>query len=187
MKAIGFLEYLKGTTLRGPRGQLPIEEGGSESVTVVGECFKKNLVPARRREYHAGTLIFSETDRADGMYFIESGMVRVTRKVPEIHSEISLALLGPEECFGIISFMMGKPRTADARAVTDCILWQVDKEAFREIVTKNPEFAQLVIQGLLKRLEELHAKMRETTEQMTEFTRHMEDMSNLWHSLVTWG
>ncbi|MFN3466797.1 MAG: Crp/Fnr family transcriptional regulator [Candidatus Brocadiales bacterium] len=156
-------------------------------MTIFAECFNRNKVPAKKQSYQAGTLIFSETDRADGMYFIESGVVRITRTAPEIRREISLALLGPEEFFGIISCTVGKYRTADARAVTDCTLWQINKETFRETVTKSPEFARLVIQGLIKRLEELQVKMRDTTQQMSEFTRRMEDLSTLWSSLVTWG
>ncbi|MEK7821630.1 MAG: cyclic nucleotide-binding domain-containing protein [Planctomycetota bacterium] len=156
-------------------------------MTILAECFNKNKVPAKRLDFHAGTPVFSEADAADGMYFIETGVVRITRNVPEIRREISLALLGPEEFFGIISCTMGKFRTADARAVTDCTLWQIDRETFREAVTKSPEFARLVIQGLIKRLEELQVKMRDTTEQMAEFTQRMEDLSTLWSSLVTWG
>jgi CRP-like cAMP-binding protein len=156
-------------------------------MSIFEECFSKNGVPAKRQDYRAGTLIFSETDCTDGMYFIESGMVRITRKVPETRREMSLALLGPEEFFGIISFMTGKSRTADARAVTDCTLWKVDKEAFRKAVTSSPEFAGLVIRGLTKRLEEIHDKMRGTTEQMAEFTQRMENFSALWSSIITWG
>lgn len=156
-------------------------------MTVLAECFKKSGVPAKRQEHHAGTLIFSEAENADEMYFIESGMVRITRKVPLTSEEISLALLGPEELFGVIPCLTGKPRAADARAVTDCTLWHVEKKTFKEAVTRSPEFAQLVINGLLKRLEELHTKLKDTTEQMEEFAGHMEDLSNVWHSLVTWG
>ncbi len=158
-----------------------------EVMTAVAECFMRHEVPVKKKNYHAGTLIFSEGDTVSGMYFVESGVVRITRNVPEIGREISLALLGPGECFGIISCITGKPRTADARAVTDCSIWEMDKDTLREAVSKSPEFAQLMVQGLIKRLEELQTRMRETTEQMAEFARRMENLSTLWNSLITWG
>lgn len=177
--------------LRLPRSMSELSRGGQlfnrEETTTLAGYFKKNVVLARRQDCGAGTLIFSEADRADGIYFIESGMVRITRKVPEIQKDISLALLGPGECFGVVSFMTRKSRRADAMAVTNCVLWEVDRGAFHEIVTRSPAFARLVIQGLLKRLEEVHAEMKDTTEQMVEFTRRMDALANLWHSLVTWG
>lgn len=151
------------------------------------ECFKKNGVSAKRQDYPAGVSVFSEGDNADGMYFIESGVVRIARKMPLAGGEISLALLEQEEFFGIISFLTGSARMADAMAVTDCCLWQVDKKTFHEAVTRSPEFAGLVIRGLLKRLEELHIKMKDTTEQVAVFTQRMKDLSTLWHSLVTWS
>ncbi|OHB89184.1 MAG: hypothetical protein A3D89_03450 [Planctomycetes bacterium RIFCSPHIGHO2_02_FULL_52_58] len=196
MKDMGILSYLKNADSLARSGgtATPGESGWTtprqrrEGMTIFAECFNKNKVPAKRLDFPAGTPIFSEADTASEMYFIEAGVVRITRNVPEIHREISLALLGPEEFFGIISCAMVKSRrSADAKAVTDCTLWQIDRETFREAVTKSPEFARLVIQGLIKRLEELQVKMKNTTEQMAEFTQRMEDLSTIWSSLVTWG
>ena len=156
-------------------------------MAIFAECFEKNQVVARRQNYHAGDLIFSEADKADGVYFVESGEVRISRKMPLTGGEISLAILKRDEFFGIVSFLTGRTRMADARAITDCCLWMVNKETFHEIVTKSPEFAWLVIQGLLKRLEELHIKMKDTSKQVEEFTTRIENISSLWHSLITWG
>ncbi|MBI5125479.1 MAG: cyclic nucleotide-binding domain-containing protein, partial [Planctomycetes bacterium] len=104
-------------------------------MTIFAECFTKNKVPAKRLDFHAGTLIFSEADAASEMYFIEAGVVRITRNVPEIRREISLALFGQVELFGILYCAMGKARrSAYARAVSDCSLWQLDRETFREAV-----------------------------------------------------
>lgn len=150
------------------------------------ECFKKAAVQAKRQNYSAGALVFSEGDRAQEMYFIESGQVKITRMVPKIHSEITLALLGREDFFGI-SALIGKPRMAKAIAVSDCTIWQVNEEAFYEAMTKNVEFARLVVKDLVKRLDGLQVKMSETTEQMVEFTRRVEDLTSIWHSMVTWG
>jgi len=43
------------------------------------------------------------------------------------------------------------------------------------------------VETYIKRLEELQVKMKNTTEQMAEFTQRMEDLSTIWSSLVTWG
>lgn len=144
-------------------------------------------IPAKRHAYLAGSKIFSEAEQANGMYFIETGEVKITKNTPETHEVINLATLGPEDFFGILSFSSGRARLADATAVTDCTLWEIDKRAFREAVDKCPEFSLLLINGLVRRLEGLNEKMREMSGHLKEFTSRMEDLSSLWHSLAPMG
>lgn len=156
-------------------------------MTLFTECFEKNRVAARKHVYHAGDVIFSEGDNANGMYFIESGVVRISRKIPLTGGEVNLSMLEQEEFFGIVSFLTGRARMADARAVTESCLWLMDRKTFQEAVTKSPEFARLVIRGVLKRLEDLHIKMKDSSKQMAEFTQRLEGLFALWHSMITWG
>lgn len=149
--------------------------------------FKGQDVPVKRLSYQAGSAIFSEADQANGMYIIESGQVKITKKAPKTQGEITLATLGPEDFLGVLSFTSGRNRLADAIALTDCTLWEIDKKAFEEAVDRCPEFSLFLINGLTRRLGDLHKRMGEMSEQLKEFTVRFEDISSLWQSLVPMG
>lgn len=149
--------------------------------------FKRQDIPVRMLSYQAGSTIFSETDQANGMYFIESGQVKITKKVPHTLEETDLATLGPEEFFGILSFNSGRTRLADATALTDCTLWEIDKRAFKEAVDRCPEFSLFLINGLVRRLETLNERMKEMSGHLKEFASRIEDLSSLWQSLAPTG
>ncbi len=148
---------------------------------------KRQEISAKRLSYPAGSKVFSEMDQSNGMYFIESGQVNITKREPRTNSEINLATLGPEDFFGILSFSSGRTRLADATAVTDCTVWEIDRRAFKEAVDKCPEFSLVLINGLVRRLESLNEKMKEMSAHLKEFTSRMEDLSSLWHSLAPMG
>src|SRR3989338_3353124 len=92
MKDTGILSYLKSADSLARSGgkATPGESGWTtprqrrEGMTIFAECFNKNKVPAKRLDFHAGAPIFSEADAANEMNFIEAGLVRITRNVPEI-------------------------------------------------------------------------------------------------------
>lgn len=149
--------------------------------------FKGQEIPAKRVDYQAGSAIFSEADQADVMYFIESGQVKITKRTSQTRGEVTLATLGAEDFFGVLSFSSGRTRLADAIALTKCTLWEIDKRSFKEAVDKSPEFALFFINSLVKRLENLNEKMKDMSEQLREFTRRIDDLSALWYSLAPMG
>ena len=57
----------------------------------------------------------------------------------------------------------GRPRTADALAVSDCELMQIDRRDFVPLVTQKPEIA-------LKLIEILCGRIRRTSEQVEDMT-----------------
>jgi CRP-like cAMP-binding protein len=152
--------------------------------TSLFEQYLKGKISAKKVSYSANSTIISEKDIAKEMYFIESGQVKITRMVPEIAREITVATLGPNEFLGLVGLVMKKPRIADVVAVTDCVLWTLDEKSFREAIAKSPEFAHLVIEGLCRRLNNLNEKIRNSSIQMKEFTTHLEELSLLWHSFA---
>ena len=146
--------------------------------------FKGQDIPIKRLSYQAGCAIFSEADPANEMYIIESGQVKITQKSLETQSEITLATLGKEDFLGVLSFTSGRTRLANATALTECVLVEIDKRAFKEAIDKCPDFSLFFINGLTRRLGDLHNRMCEMSEQLNEFTTRIEDISSLWHSLA---
>ena len=64
------------------------------------------------RDFPAGAVIFEEGDPGSRMYVIQSGEVRILKRVGA--REITLARLGAGEAFGEMALLEGQPRSATA-------------------------------------------------------------------------
>lgn len=149
--------------------------------------FKGKEIPVTKLSYRAGSTIFSEADQANEMYIIETGHVKITQKLPGSPDEIILATLGKEDFLGVLSFTSGSTRLANAIALTECTLLEIDKMTYNAAVDRCPEFSLLFINAMTRRLGDLHKRMYEMSEQLKEFTIHIEEISSLWRSLVNMG
>ncbi len=80
----------------------------------------------RVRTIAAGTPIMAEGDRTNSLYLIESGSVAVFRPILDGTGERVLATLTPGMTLGEMALLDGQPRSASARAETDCRLAEID-------------------------------------------------------------
>ena len=91
---------------------------------------------ARQHRYTDGELIVRQGDTTSSMFLIAEGRVAIS-----IHGEGSasrkLALLEPGAAFGEISLLTGEPRLATARAATEAVLIEIDKETLAPILEAN--------------------------------------------------
>jgi CRP/FNR family cyclic AMP-dependent transcriptional regulator len=98
--------------------------------------------------------IFSQGDRADGVYFIQTGRVKVS-VVSSTGKEAVLAMLGPHDCFGGES-LVGKPlRLNTATTLESATLYQVEKRAMLRALRSQPDLSAKFIGCLLKRNNDL--------------------------------
>lgn len=81
----------------------------------------------------AGQTIFAEGDPGDRFFIIESGEVEVAHGTSVLRHE------GTGEYFGEIALLRNVPRTAEVRAVTDCVLKTLDGATFLDAVLGNTE------------------------------------------------
>lgn len=144
---------------------------------------KSKEIPAKKVSYKANSIIFSEMDPANGMHVIESGQVKILKRIPDTKNDIDLATLGPNEFFGEMSLIAGRPHSADALAITDCTLWLLDEKGFKELLNKSPEFSLLILKGLSKRLTDMNEKMQNVFSHLRDFSERLEDLSSVWHTL----
>jgi anion transporter len=86
---------------------------------------------------HAGTTIFSQGDKGDAFYLIQSGAVGVVLESADGRSE-TIAVLGPQDCFGEMALLSSEPRSATIVAVKDTTLWKLSREAWDELIAKHP-------------------------------------------------
>ena len=81
----------------------------------------------------AGTTVFRQEDPPDYVYVIESGEVEIVRELIDGGTE-RLAMLGAGQYFGELGAMLGFPRSATARAVSDAVFTAMPPHEFRQQV-----------------------------------------------------
>ena len=101
----------------------------------------------------AGTVVFSEGEVGTEMYVIQSGTVEVFKKTAR-GDEKFLATLEKGDFFGEMSILEDVPRTATARAKTDCELLKINQSTFDEMLRHNGEIAVRMLRKLSRRLRE---------------------------------
>lgn len=95
------------------------------------------------REVAAGTLILAEGERTNTLYLIESGSVTVFREIMGGSREQALATLASGTMVGEMALLDGHPRTASARAETDCRLLEIDPAEVRDLPNGAQTLADL--------------------------------------------
>ena len=113
-----------------------------------------------RRNVRSGATIFTRGDPGSSLVAICSGTVRISSPSAAGHSAI-FNLISEGAVIGEIALLDGRPRTADATAVTDCELMVIDRRDFVPLLHEQPEIALRIIELLCDRL-------RQTTEQLED-------------------
>jgi CRP-like cAMP-binding protein len=106
---------------------------------------------ARMRAFQAGDTIFHMGAQHDSMLAVLGGQVRISMTSSE-GKEIVLAILNPGEVFGEIAMLDGRPRSADAKALTDCSLAVLDRRDVLGALEGNPAAWLGLIEVLCSRL-----------------------------------
>jgi CRP-like cAMP-binding protein len=101
----------------------------------------------------AGQTIFVENGKSnplllqrDKMYFLVEGEVDLT--VNQTH----VCVMHDGELFGEMGLITGMPRTATARAITDCRLYSLTGSQLRTALSTAPEFGLLLMSIMITRL-----------------------------------
>ena len=105
----------------------------------------------RRRNYARGDIIFQKDDPGEALFIVESGSVRIHVTGTQ-GTDLTLAVMNPNDFFGDMSLLDGKPRSASASAVTDCQLIVLERDHFTELVRKRPDAALAVLARVTSRL-----------------------------------
>ncbi len=106
---------------------------------------------ARMRSFKAGDTIFLMGAQHDSMLAVLSGQVKISMTSSE-GKEIMLAILNPGEVFGEIAMLDGKPRSADAKALSDCSLAVLERRDVLAALEANPAAWRGFIEVLCSRL-----------------------------------
>jgi CRP-like cAMP-binding protein len=105
----------------------------------------------------AGTVLFSEGDKGEEMYIIQSGKVKISKKIRGV--EKTLATLEKGEFFGEMAILNDKPRSATAETIEDSDMLVIDRKTFDTLLRSNVEIAIRFIKRLADRLREANDQM----------------------------
>jgi len=114
------------------------------------------------RPVAGGTVLFEEGSPGDGMYFLSKGHVRIEKKI-EAGGFKELALLAPGDFFGEMAIIEETPRSAQAVAVTDSVLFALSRPDLERWLGADPRMALGFFVELLRVLSH---RLRRTSEQL---------------------
>ena len=112
-----------------------------------------------RRNFGPGDTIFSENDKGDALYIVDSGTVRIW-VLDDDARPVTLAELQEGSFFGELAVLDRGPRSTNASAVNNTVLHRLSSDDFQQFLMQHPEASMDVIC-------EIGARMRQTNALVT--------------------
>jgi CRP/FNR family transcriptional regulator len=106
---------------------------------------------ARRRDYQTGEIIVLEGEAQPGLYFLDSGYVKVVKIAPS-GREQTLLFLEPGDTFNEIGVFSDRPNPATAVALEPTAVWLIPRDSLKRLLREQPDFAQSVIERMAERM-----------------------------------
>ncbi|MFO7629173.1 MAG: mechanosensitive ion channel family protein [Prochlorococcaceae cyanobacterium] len=114
-----------------------LEPGALETIAPLTRCLR----------YAPGESVVCEGDEGNCMYQVVSGTVEVLKRM-EDGSSLKVAELGEGTVLGEMSVFNDEPRSATVKALTECLLLEIERNDLRPVLEGNPvlleQMAQLV-------------------------------------------
>ena len=124
----------------------------------------------KKLHFKEGDIVFKESDEgAKEMYFIDSGRVKIVKKVGD--TEATLTTLDEGDFFGEMSLISGNKRSASAIAQTDCKVHTMNKETFEYNLSNDIKFMRRILETLTHRLEETDTNLKRHIQRISRLTK----------------
>lgn len=105
----------------------------------------------REASFDPGQIIFSRGDAGTDLHVVAKGRVRLSVLTSD-GRELSFAHAEPPSIFGEIAVFDGRPRSADATAVSKVETLMLSKAAFSRLLASHPSVSEAAIRFLSARL-----------------------------------
>ncbi len=109
------------------------------------------------RSFQEGDAVFQEGERADFVFLVDDGRVRLFRRTRA--RERSIWIFRPGDLLGEEALQNGAVRTASAVAITDVRLLALDRRTFDALITNNGPAALRILEQLARRLREAEEQL----------------------------
>jgi signal-transduction protein with cAMP-binding, CBS, and nucleotidyltransferase domain len=110
------------------------------------ECLMSTLACAENYPVRAGEAVFNEGDIGSAFYVLIAGEVVVQKQ--RNAEAVTLATLGPGECFGEMALVRNDVRSATVRATVNSVTMRFD----RERVDENLQSAHMIYRNIARTL-----------------------------------
>ncbi|MCO6510906.1 MAG: SLC26A/SulP transporter family protein [Aridibacter famidurans] len=122
-------------------GKRKMEPSEMDIFKEIPDRLVRSIISATRTENFDGDdNIFRKGDDGASLFFVLEGEVDIRLETTKHHYK-RLAKYGPGTLFGEVAFLNPGKRTADAVAVSDTVLMELDSEDFHSISEESPEAA----------------------------------------------
>ncbi|TNF85903.1 MAG: cyclic nucleotide-binding domain-containing protein [Gammaproteobacteria bacterium] len=102
-------------------------------------------------EFHAGDMVVEKGQMGNRIYFIFEGKVEV--QIPDPQGDIKRRImLKKGEVVGEISLLINSTYSADIVAQTDTTAFFLNRQNFKDLIEKHPEFAEVMNQLMTSRM-----------------------------------
>jgi hypothetical protein len=129
-------------------GEIPLEEHGA--TRDMDEAQVGRLAQfLERREYPAGTRIYSEDDHVAELLLVTRGTVDVlaTDTDGEVHR---LATLPAGMTLGEVAMLSDGVRLGHSEAAGDVVAWSLSASAYRQLATSDPAITSIFLENMMK-------------------------------------
>ena len=130
----------------------------AEVISKINGLFRDHDVSVDERIYFEG-------DKADHLYLVAMGKVKLVRNTGS-GREVLLDILHGGEYFGTLTVFGGRDHTETAIAQTDCCILQISSGDFENILAEHPDVMRKVLEAVSKRL----AESQEIVRQLSAYT-----------------
>ena len=86
------------------------------------------------RKVKAGEMVIRQGDNGNELYVVGGGQLRCTKLDSETNEQQLIKDYDAGDYFGELALLHNAPRAASITAVTDCILYSVDRECFNHVI-----------------------------------------------------
>lgn len=102
--------------------------------------------------------IFSEGSPADTLFFVESGLVKLSKRGDE-NKEIILDIVGPGQLFGEQALMADGVRNVSAELLQEGLIYTFPRDVFSRFCDEHPRLWRMVAEALISQKKHLEKKI----------------------------
>jgi CRP-like cAMP-binding protein len=106
---------------------------------------------SRWREYETGEIVVLEGEAQPGLYYLQSGWLKVVKVSPTGREQI-LRFLEPGDTFNEIGVFTNHPNPATAVALEPAGVWLIPRAALLRLLQERPDFGQQIITKMAERM-----------------------------------
>ncbi|MGC8873583.1 MAG: Crp/Fnr family transcriptional regulator [Chloroflexia bacterium] len=113
---------------------------------------------AERRRFRSREMLFRRGMRADELYLLEEGRVRLFRRSPE-GKQLTFSIVEPGDLFGEMVLLPEGRRESDAQALTPGVLYAVPRHALEQMLSQDPTLPLAIMENLGRRAQALERRL----------------------------